>query len=104
MGKPKIIRSTENDPVQGVLKPLVAQKVTISGTTARNSTSFTNRVIRLTSTVDCYIKFGTATVEAAATDHFLPGGVVEYFTTQGAIRVAAITDGAGGTLFISEMG
>lgn len=90
-------------PIQGALKPDVAHSVSVSGATARNSTDFTRKIVRIYSTEDCFIKLGDATVEATANDHFLPKEVVDYISVGDAIRLAAIQGSTGGTLYISEL-
>jgi len=86
-----------------------AHAITTSGTTARNSTAFDagTRIISLYATENVYIKFGGASVTAAATDHFFPKGVYYDFAIGGDrtphyTHVAALQVSTGGTLYISE--
>ena len=90
-------------PIQGALNLDVAQKFTVSGATARNTTDFTRKILRIYSTEDCFIKLGSATVEATADDHFLPKEVVDFVTVGDSVRIAALQDSAGGVLYISEL-
>jgi hypothetical protein len=102
-GKTQLAKEASGSSVQGALFPAVAQKVSFSGTTAKNSTAFTRKIIRLVASENCFIKFGASNVEAANTDHFLPSGVVEYFHAVPHLYVAVIQSTASGTLYISEM-
>lgn len=74
---------------------------TTSSTTSRTALGSTQ--VRLLASVDCFIKFGTSTVEAAVTDCPLAGGVSEYFSmdTTGYTHVAAITATGTGTLAVT---
>ena len=91
-------------PIQGALRPVVAQKVSFTGTTAVNSTNFSRPIIRVTATQNCYYKFGTDnTVEATSSDHYLGAGSTEYFNVSKVSRVAVIQSATSGTFFISEM-
>jgi len=96
-------QDTKGYPIQGALRFDIAQKITVSGTTARNGTDFTRKVIRVYSTEDAFIKLGDDTVEATANDHFLPKEVVDFITVDDSTRLAAIQDSTGGTLYISEL-
>ncbi len=58
-------------------------------------------IVRLFCTVDCFIKIG-ANPTAAATDMFLPGGIIEYYGCNPGDKVAAIQSSTGGTLYITE--
>lgn len=89
-----------------------AQTVSVTNATARNGTAFNalTRVIEIRSTVDCFIEQGDVTIEATATDHFLPAeetrlvalggdnpGIAQY------THIAAIRSSSDGTLYVSEM-
>lgn len=103
-GVTKIHVDANNVPVQGVLCPLLSENISISGITNRNSTAFTYKVIRVISAVGCFIKLGNSTVTATSADHYLPPNVIEYFTVKDYTHIAAITSGATGNFFVSQMG
>ncbi len=104
MAKSELDKDDQGEPIQGALTPKTAQSVSLSNATARNSSDFVYRVIRVYSTIDCFIKLGDSTVEAAVTDHFLPTGAIEYFARKEHTRIAGILASGTGTLYISEMG
>lgn len=92
------------EPIQGALTPITSQSVSLSVATARNSSDFVYRVIRVYATANCFIRLGGGTVDAALTDHFLPAGAIEYFARKEHTRIAGILASSTGTLYISEMG
>jgi len=77
-------------------------KVSLSGTTARNSTALTAGHYRITATVDCYIVQGGSTIEADTDEYLLPAGAEIHRVVDSASSAyfAAITDGGTGSLFI----
>ena len=99
----ELYQDTKGYPIQGALRLDVAQKITVTATTARNSTDFTHKILRIYSTEDSFIKLGDSTVEATANDHFLPKEVVDFISVGDHTRLAAIRDSADGTLYISEL-
>ena len=80
--------------------------ITVSGTSANTSVGPAG-MLRLTSTTDCFVNFGsTAPTVSATTGFFLPAGVVEYFDVSefygdGGIYVGAIQSTVGGYLYIA---
>lgn len=86
-----------------------AHTISVSGTSARNSTGFhaATRVVSLYATTDVYVRFGGASVTAAATDHFFPAGTYYDIAIGGgetghATHIAALQVSSGGTLYVSE--
>ena len=60
-------------------------------------------IIRLFSTVDCFIKFSanpTATTDG--TSMILPGGIIEYFEIRPDEKLAVIAASTAGTLYVTE--
>ena len=90
-------------PIQGALRPDVAQSVSVTGTTARNGTDFTRKIIRIYATEDTFYKLGDSSVTATTSDHFLPKEVVDYISVDTNVRIAAIRSTTSGTLYISEL-
>lgn len=84
------------------LNPTTTHNISVSGTTAKNSSDFASRAVYVQSTVDCRIKFGGSTVTAALTDMPIFSGVVYPLDTGGNLRIAAISAGTG-TLSVTEM-
>ena len=103
MPKSALDKDDYGEPIQGALTPQTAKSVSITTSTARNSSDFAYRVIRVITTVNCFIKLGDSTVEAAVTDHYLPAGAIEYFARKENTRIAGITSSGSGTIYISEM-
>lgn len=86
-----------------------AHTITVSGSTARNSTAFTDttRVISVYATTDIYIRLGGASVTATNTDHFFPADTYYDIAVGGgetghATHIAALQVSGGGTLYVSE--
>jgi hypothetical protein len=102
-GDTTLKKDANNVPMQGALTPAVAQSISISGTTAKNSTAFTKRIIRVYTTTNCFYKLGDSSVTATNADHFLAAGQVEYFAVWNNTYIAAIQSVASGTMYISEM-
>lgn len=89
------------------LAPSTTQTVTIGGTSdaTTNALSKETVVIRVLATVPCFIKIGTGTPEATASDTPLSANVPEYFRVNGyeTLKVAVIQLSVGGTLYVTEM-
>lgn len=88
-----------------VISPGVSQALTVNSVSVQ-AASFTSGVtiIRLFSTVDAWVSFGTnptAVVEGAAS-MFLPGGIVEYFEIKEGEKLAVIRNLASGKLYVTE--
>ena len=103
-GRSALDKDDYGEPIQGALTPQTAQKLSISAVSARNSSDFAYRVIRVISNANCYIKLGDDTVVATTDDHFLPTGAIEYFARKGHTRLAGLSTTGSGTIYISEMG
>jgi len=87
------------------VSPGVSQAITV-GAASVQASSFTDGVtiIRLFSTVDSWVAFGSnpTAVAEGASSMFLPGGVVEYFEIKNGEKVAVIRNTASGKLYITE--
>ncbi|MCD8496983.1 MAG: hypothetical protein LRZ85_02200 [Alphaproteobacteria bacterium] len=86
-----------------------AHAITVSGTSARNSTAFAagTRVISLYATTDIYVRLGGASVAATSADHFFPANTYYDIALGGgetghATHIAALQVSGGGTLYVSE--
>lgn len=100
------------------LKPNGAQTIAVSGTTARNATAFTTRVITILATHDMYVELGDDSVEATTTtSHFIKKDIYHDIAidnnggqawddgradTYTYTHIAAIMASGSGTLYISE--
>ena len=94
----------EFDPA---LRPVVAQRVAIDGSTYRNTTAFTHNVVKLTATKACFIDFGSGEVfTSSALKHYLPANSPALFNTEDNTKVAVVNavSGETGYLYVSEMG
>ena len=62
-------------------------------------------ICRLTSTQDCFIKVrSTPTAQTDGTSHFLPAGIPQDFSFYSGYKLAAISNGVDGTLYITALG
>jgi hypothetical protein len=76
-------------------------KVAVSGSSAQSG-AITAAVVRLVSSTDCHVKFGSnPTAVADGTSLFLPAGVPEYFQFGSGDKIAVIQDSTSGNLFIT---
>lgn len=88
-----------------MFKPITGQtrSVSISGTSAKTVAPLTSGNVRLLATVDCFVRFGAQGGTAVVTDMPLLAATPEYFNLDGYDTVAAITSGASGTLYVTEV-
>lgn len=91
------------------LKESGAHAISVSGSSARNATSFagSTRVVSLYATGPVYLNFGGSTVTATNTDHYFPAGVYYDVAIGGGktghfTHVAALRVDADCTLYVSE--
>ena len=86
------------------LKIVTNQSVAFTGTSAAITNAFGAgvTVIRVVSTTDCFIKFGSAPT-ATTSDMPLIANVVEYFGASPGVKIAAIQKASAGTLYVTEM-
>lgn len=79
-----------------------SQTVAIGATSVQSSAVDSNTsLIRLFSTVDCFITVGSN--PTATTSHMiLPAGIVEYIGITGGHKLAVIRNSASGTLYMTE--
>ncbi len=82
-----------------VIRPGSTQKIAVSSTSAQSEPADGN-VVRLLATVDCHIAFGASPM-ADAGSLFLPANTPEYFACYGTDKVAVVSDGADGALYIT---
>lgn len=98
---PLMPKDGSSDPIQ-VLRPGAGQNVAVSGGNAQSAV-IGSSVVRLCSTTDCRIAFGSDPT-AISTSLYLPAGAVEYFrANRGTDKIGVIQVSAGGTLNIVEM-
>lgn len=96
-------------PCMAFMRGAGAHKITVSGTSARNSTAFATetQVVSLYTTEACYVEIGDSTVTATTSTHYMPAASSLFVSLLGgpdkATHIAAIQDTTGGTLYISEM-
>lgn len=95
-----------------VLRPLSggAHHITVSGSSARNSSAFNSatRTIEILSDTACYFQTGDSSVTASSSDHYLPADVGRVYAVGGDkqtqhTHIAVIQVSAGGTLHVSEL-
>ena len=94
----RLARDANSQPIQ-CLRPGASQTVSVSGTAA-SSTSITQRICRIVSTVDVHVSVtGTATTSSM----FLPSNSVEFIHTYEGDTISFITGGSSGTVYVTEM-
>lgn len=89
-----------------IMRPIngSAHDISVSTTTARTTTKFTEPEIRIYCATAAYLKFGDNTVEAStsAYDFYVPAGVSVDLKTGGAGYVAVILASGTDTAYINE--
>lgn len=94
----RLARDANSQPIQ-CLRPGASQTVSVSGTAA-SSTSITQRICRIVSTVNVHVSVtGTATTSSM----FLPANSVEFIHTYEGDTISFITGGSSGTVYVTEM-
>ncbi len=101
--RPTLEKDDQGWAIQGALTPVTAHVISASVTTATNSTAFTYNVLRVISTANCFIAFGSSIVTSALTDHYLPADTVEYFSRKEHTHMAVILSAGTCSVYISEM-
>ena len=77
--------------------------ISVASSSAQSSAhAATTNVVRLVSTTDCHVSFGSNPT-ATTSSMYLPANQVEYFLVAASEKVAAIRANADGTLFVTEM-
>lgn len=106
-GSTKVV-SNQREQGFDAFYPGVCQKVAVGAASAQSAAlGAGTTLVRLFSTVDCYIQIALApTALSDGTSMFLPGGIVEYVGVAIAgSKIANIAAGASlGTLYIAEGG
>lgn len=87
------------------ISPGVSQSLTVGASSVQSALPQAGvTIVRLFSTVDAWIAFGTnpTAVAEASNSMFLPGGIVEYFEIGVAEKIAVIRNSTSGKLYITE--
>lgn len=80
----------------------VAQKVTVGGSSTQSAAfNAVTKLVRLLSTVDCYVAFGSNPT-ATSSSLYMVAGVPEYFAVDPGSKVAVLQVASGGNLSIAE--
>jgi hypothetical protein len=106
MATRKVVMITDGNgvAVQGALHPKGTTAIAYTGTHGVNAVVFACEIVRLYSTTDCYVKFGSTSVVAATNaDMFMKAYSPEYFSMRGDGWISAIQDSSGGSLYVTEM-
>jgi hypothetical protein len=103
-GDPTLQVDRAGQAIQGALTPTVAQKIVFDGAVS-NGTAFTTKIVRVTATTACFLRFGSAATgfDATSSYHYMGAGTTEYFRTRGFTYISAIKATSAGVLYISEM-
>lgn len=82
--------------------PVKSQKLSIGSTSVESDAALlASTVVRLLSSSDCFIEVG-ASPTATSSSMFLPVGTIEYFVISVGQKVAVISAGNTGDLFMTE--
>lgn len=104
---PNLVRDASyGELIQDPMYPNIAQKVTINGSSNKNTIDFTSVIIELTPTIDCFIELGDETVVAKSGEsHFIVANSTRRINTRDDVRIAVqnLTSGEAGNLYISEI-
>ena len=85
------------------LKAGTVATVSVSSSSAQSAAhAATTNVVRLVSTTDCHVAFGSNPT-ATTSSMYLPANQVEYFLVAASEKVAAIRANADGTFYVTEM-
>jgi len=104
MGSTPVRAGTQNNNTFQTLYPSSPQKLTVTSSSTQSAAFGESvSVVRLFSTKDCYVKFGS-TPTATSSDIFLPGGIIQFFGVVPGEKLAVIRDTADGVLHILEGG
>jgi hypothetical protein len=90
--------------VQNALHPKTTTAIAYTAAAGVNAAAIICEIVRIYSTTDCFVKFGsTATLAATVNDMFLAAYTPEYFSTRGDTYISAIRSGVNGSLYVTEM-
>ncbi len=98
-------RDQNGNPIQ-VLSLTATAKITVIVTTVRVSLPAgggAGQIVRIACDTDCYIAFGTSSVNATATNDLFMAGVEYLQVPNGATDIAAIRVSADGVLTVSAV-
>lgn len=90
---------------QAIVTGGTSQSVAVSGSSTQSSAfQAATTVVRVYSTTDCFLKFGTNPTAVANTSIFLPAGVIDYLGVpqNQSYKVAVLQSTASGTLYVTE--
>ena len=97
-----LMRDGNGTPIQGIGRIATVQSAVLSTVAVSVSAAFTESVVRVAATTNCWLTIGTAPVTATNAMTYLPGGVVEYFHLGGGNSMSLIASGSG-TAYITEI-
>lgn len=106
MPQPNFKHTVNGEAIEVLAIGTAAIPITVATATSSQalpSGAIDGDTLRVASTTDCYIRFGTSLVEAAATDAYFPAGVEYLKVPQGATHLAAIRLAADGVLSMHLM-
>jgi len=79
--------------------PISCQSVSLTTTSARNSTDLTGNMVAVWATATSFIKCGGSTITAATTDIAIPANTMVYIPRTDFTRIAGVT-ASSATLYI----
>lgn len=104
MTNPQMVRDTSGAAVQALL-PASTVALSVSGSSSRVEMPADTNLVRIASSVDCYVEFGGASVAATSSSMLFPAGAEVFNVNRTDItHVAALLVGATpGVLTASKM-
>lgn len=85
------------------LEPGTSQSLVINSNTVQSSQfSAKTSIIRLFSTVDCFLAFGPNPAASSSGGYFLPGGIIDFVGVNNKPKLAVTWSASAGTLYITE--
>jgi hypothetical protein len=79
MESPKLVKDHSGEPVQGALGVKSNRKIQFAAATGAARISGETAIARIVTSVNCYVAFGGATIEATANDIFMVANRPELF-------------------------
>ena len=73
-----------------------------SSSTQSNVLNTNTSIVRVVSTTNCFLAFGTAPTATSASGVYLPANVIDYFGVADGSKIAVIQSAASGSLYIAE--
>lgn len=96
-------QANQHDTFETII-PGVSQALPFTGASAQSAAlGLSTTILRVFSNQDCFIKVASnPTALADGTSTFIPGGIIDFIGVSPGSKVAVISNGTNGTLYITE--